>query len=247
MECPTCGEILSSERGMRQHHTKVHDDPLPNRTCGDCGTEFYDPKAQRAYCDDCYSNSGEQNGNYRDAKDTTDCDRCGTSFEFYPSNKDGIYCSDCVNKADGLLPTEDTSMARIEVPCEHCGSTLERHPSRVEAASYGEFCDLDCYGDWLAENVVGSAHHQWKGGTIRYGSSWWQIRRAALHRDNHECQRCGDGISEIGRKPDVHHIDPVREFNNPEDAHRMDNVVTLCRSCHRRVEEGEVSLPSGNS
>lgn len=247
MECPTCGKGLSTERGMRQHHTKVHDDPLPNRTCADCGTEFYDSKSERTYCDDCYSRSGEKNGNYTGAKETTECEQCGDSFEYYPSNKDGVYCPACVTEADGLLPGERASVSDVEVECEYCGATLERHPSRVKSSSYGEFCDLECYGDWLSENVVGESHHQWEGGTIPYGSSWWRIRRAALVRDDYECQNCGAGVDELGRKPDVHHIERVRSFSDPEDAHQLDNVVCLCRSCHRQVEEGDTTLPPRSS
>lgn len=247
MDCPTCGKSLSTEQGMRQHHTKVHGDTLPNRTCADCGTEFYDAKSQRTYCEDCYSQAGEKNGNYSGAKETTECNECGDAFAYYPSNKDGVYCSACVDEADGVVPTEASAVTDIEVPCENCGATLERHPSRIESASYGEFCDLDCYGEWLSDHVVGSSHHQWEGGTIPYGSSWWQVRRAAWERDGYECQCCGASTEEIGRRPDVHHIVPVRAFDNPADAHRLENVVCLCRSCHRRVEDGDLSAPSVES
>ncbi|MFU8870248.1 HNH endonuclease, partial [Natronococcus sp.] len=48
----------------------------------------------------------------------------------------------------------------------------------------------------------------------------------------------------LDRNPDVHHVRPVRSFENAEDAHTLDNVVTLCRSCHRRVEAGSISAPS---
>lgn len=88
---------------MRQHHTKVHDTPLPNRTCGECGEEFYDPKARRTHCEDWYTEAGEQNGNWNGAKAQADCERCGSEFEYYPSDKDGMYCSACVEEAIGLL------------------------------------------------------------------------------------------------------------------------------------------------
>ena len=48
----------------------------------------------------------------------------------------------------------------------------------------------------------------------------------------------------MGREPDVHHITPVRDFEDPQDAHRLDNVVCLCRSCHRLAEIGEVPTPT---
>jgi len=51
MDCPTCGKSLNTEQGMRQQHTKVHGEQFPNRTCGNCGEEFYDPRSRRTYCE----------------------------------------------------------------------------------------------------------------------------------------------------------------------------------------------------
>lgn len=245
MDCPTCGKSLSTERGIRQHHTKVHDDPLPNRECADCGDEFYDPKSRRTYCDDCYSESGEKNGNYSGAKEPSECRICGSEFEYYPSDKDGNYCSGCLSEATGLLPDSATPDAsELEVDCKNCSTTLQRYPAEVEDAEYGCFCDLSCYGEWLSENVVGDDHHQWEGGEFAYGESWWKVRRAALSRDDYECQSCGVEADQLERRPDVHHIKRVRAFDNVENAHKLENVVTLCRSCHRLVEAGEKPVPS---
>lgn len=247
MDCPTCGKSLATEQGMRQHHTKVHGKSLPNRTCKGCGTEFYDSKSRRAYCDDCDPNAGAHNGNWSDATETATCDRCGGSFSYYPSNKDGTYCSDCVEDADGLLPENPSEPGeRISVRCEHCGTDLTVVPSRAADQRYGVFCTLECYGEWLSEHVVGSDHHQWEGGAFDYGQRWWRIRRRALERDGYECQHCGADRDELGRNPDVHHIEPVRSFDRLEDAHTMDNVVTLCRSCHRRAEEGAITVLVGD-
>lgn len=243
MECPTCGKSLRTKQGTRQHHTKVHGDPLPNRTCSGCGFEFYDPKARREYCDDCNPNAGEHNGNWSDAAETTDCKRCGSTFEYYPSDKQGVYCSDCIAAADGLLPDNPSPKGdRVTVSCRSCGDDLEVRPTRIDEQERGFFCTLECYGDWLSANVVGPDHHQWEGGPIEYGRSWWRIRRRALERDDYGCQHCGVGSDELERNPDVHHRRPVRSFDDPEDAHTMENVVTLCRSCHRRAEEGQITV-----
>jgi hypothetical protein len=102
MDCPTCGKSLNTEQGMRQHHTKVHGDPLPNRTCKGCDTEFYDQKARRHYCDDCNPNAGPNNGNWKGAKDISNCARCGATFEYYPSDKPGVYCSRCIENEQDL-------------------------------------------------------------------------------------------------------------------------------------------------
>jgi len=246
MDCPTCGKTLASERGMRQHHTKIHDQPLPNRSCRGCGTEFYDPKSRLEYCENCEPNAGTNNGNWSGATESTDCVRCETTFEYYPSNKAGVYCSECVEGAAGLLPTDpDESGEKVTVPCEHCEADLERYPSAVQTSSYGSFCDESCYGAWLSENVVGENHHQWEGGAIDYGNGWWRVRRRALRRDRYLCRNCGRTASDIGRKPDVHHLQPVRAFDDPSDAHTLDNVVSLCRRCHRLAESGGIEPPFG--
>lgn len=220
MECPTCGQQFSTEQGMRQHHTKVHDRPLPNRTCKGCESEFYDPKARRSYCNSCNPNAGEHNGNWKDARETATCTRCGATFSYYPSSKAGVYCSDCVEAAPGLLPENYSEPGeRVTVPCRFCETELEVRPARLENQTRGVFCTLECYGGWLSENVVGPEHHH-----------------------DYECQYCGVDRKELGRNPDVHHVRPVRSFERPGDAHTMNNVITLCRSCHRRAEEGEISV-----
>lgn len=230
MDCPTCGKSLASERGMRQHHTKVHGDPLPNRTCKGCETEFYDPKSRREFCDDCNPNGGVHNGNWNGGTETSSCKRCDSTFEYYPSDKRGVYCPDCVENADEFLGTpyyEVHDIERVKRVCEVCGrirtvldSKAKREPVR--------FCSQNCLRIWLSE--------QWGDTNNPYKGKWRVVRRKALERDNHTCQNCGITREEIGHEPDVHHITPVREFDDPQLAHTLDNVICLCRSCHRYAE-----------
>ncbi|AFZ72118.1 hypothetical protein SAMN05443661_13829 [Natronobacterium gregoryi] len=197
MECPTCGHELETERGMRQHHTKVHDEPLPNRTCKGCGREFYDPKSRRSYCDSCNPNAGEHNGNWKGAKETTDCKLCGSTFSYYPSDKDGVYCPSCVEAADEFLGTpyyEYHDIERVKRVCEQCGristvlkSKAERDPVR--------FCSQNCLRLWLTD--------LWDSNGNRYNGRWRTVRRKSLERDNHTCQECGISRDEIGHEPDV--------------------------------------------
>lgn len=243
MQCPTCDKELDTEQGIRVHHTRVHDVTLPNRVCNGCDTSFYDPKARRKYCDDCNPNAGEHNGNWKDAKETTNCSRCGQRFEYYPSDKDGVYCSDCVASADEFLGDAYVKDAeRVEKTCEQCGCSMNVLQSRLDKGN-GRFCSQDCVGDWLSENVVGEKHHMWMEGDTVYRGKWWKVRRKARERDDHECRCCGTTATDEGRELDVHHIRPVREFDDPQDAHTLQNVVTLCRSCHRNVEEGNTEVP----
>ena len=84
----------------------------------------------------------------------------------------------------------------------------------------------------------GEEHPCWNGGSTSpdYGKNWRQVRRRARKRDAHTCQICGHEWSEGERKLDVHHITPVRLFDSPEDADKLDNLVTLCRTCHNKWE-----------
>jgi len=109
------------------------------------------------------------------------------------------------------------------------------------------FCSTECQSEWLSETFTGEGHPNWKGGgSANYGRGWRRVRKRALERDGYECVLCGESAEELGRNPDVHHIVPVRAFletpaTTERDAHYLDNVVSLCPSCHRRAEFGHVA------
>jgi DEAD/DEAH box helicase domain-containing protein len=74
------------------------------------------------------------------------------------------------------------------------------------------------------------------------GPNWEQQRNQARSRDSHRCRHCG-APERADRAHDVHHIQPFRTFgyvrgDNEKylEANRLENLVTLCSSCHRRVE-----------
>lgn len=74
------------------------------------------------------------------------------------------------------------------------------------------------------------------------GPNWEQQRRLVLVRDGHRCQHCG-APEHPNRTHDVHHIQPFRTFGYVRgkndhylQANRLENLITLCRSCHQRVE-----------
>ena len=67
-----------------------------------------------------------------------------------------------------------------------------------------------------------------------YGPDWEQIRNAVRERDHHVCQNCGKFEASV--KFDVHHIKPFKAFENVADANKMDNLITLCKQCHRLAE-----------
>ncbi len=75
-----------------------------------------------------------------------------------------------------------------------------------------------------------------------YGPNWSAQRDAARARDGYRCRHCGASERE-GRQHDVHHVTPFRAFGYVpgvndlyELANRLENLITLCPACHRRVE-----------
>jgi len=70
------------------------------------------------------------------------------------------------------------------------------------------------------------------------GESWSKQRLKALNRDNHTCQKCDTVKSELELPIDVHHIIPYRNFDDSSEANCVENLISLCRSCHMKVERG---------
>ncbi len=68
----------------------------------------------------------------------------------------------------------------------------------------------------------------------RYGKSWPVQSRLCRQRDNYTCQHCGVTPGRSGIH--VHHIIPIRKFNGDhESGNRLDNLIVLCKQCHKQV------------
>lgn len=260
-ECPACRREFETRRGLGVHHSRVHGERLPNRTCANCGEAFYEDYAKK-YCSEAcrrrgVSFEGEANPNYRGGKDTAECEICGASFEYYSSEKAGRFCPECVENEPWQRPPTIRgaehprwSGGKVQRECVICGDTVERYPSGF--VSEVVLCSEPCRRTWLSGAFTGEGHPNWKGGgNEAYGSGWGELREEALERDGRSCVACGKTREEIGRNPDVHHIVPVRWFaesneHTREEAHRLENVVSLCVKCHRKADFGKISVDALN-
>ncbi len=82
----------------------------------------------------------------------------------------------------------------------------------------------------------------WTNDPNDYGPDWPRLRLAVRRRDGFRCRVCG--APENGREHDVHHKMPFRTFTSAAEANRMDNLVTLCPTCHHNAEQN-VRVRSG--
>jgi 5-methylcytosine-specific restriction protein A len=71
------------------------------------------------------------------------------------------------------------------------------------------------------------------------GKAWKAARKAALIRDNFQCQSCG---RVCGEGAQVDHIIPKRIL----DSNDLDGLQTLCPQCHARKGHQERLLASGS-
>ncbi len=85
----------------------------------------------------------------------------------------------------------------------------------------------------------------WRPDPVGYrGPDWQAQRRRARERDGCRCVHCG--VTEQDRQHDIHHLRPFRDFGYVRGenqayraANQLDNLVTLCRVCHARAENGQ--------
>jgi len=103
------------------------------------------------------------------------------------------------------------------------------------------------FGTWGEALEYAGLPRRYQGGNLNniktkdnYGQNWPKMRRKTIERDRHRCQRCG--MKEVEHREEfdtglhVHHIQPLKTFNTPEDANFLENLITLCRDCHQMIE-----------
>lgn len=202
--------------------------------------------------------TGENANAYKGTMVQVLCSHCGKIVERDPSKvgrNDNFFCSpECLNEWRAIHMRRENNPNWVEpiiTQCAFCGSLLERNPSRVGVTERKvHFCSKDCRYGWMSNALSGENSPHWKGGTIRYyGPNWNRQRQRARKRDNHTCQHCGITRQELGRELHVHHIQSFRSFDylpgeneNYRQANRLANLISLCPSCHKRAEHGQIPI-----
>lgn len=207
-ECPTCSRSFDSKRGVSMHHVQTHGESI--------------------------------------AKTELVCEWCGETFERYESaiksgeNFCGVSCRrEWHSEAHSGEEHWAWDGGTETLECATCGDLFEVYPNEVERGR--RFCSNGCKGQWISEWRTGSDHPLWEGGySQNRGTNWPKLRQKTLEENDYLCQGCGrhddDHRDEHGVGLHVHHIRPVTEFDEPADADTVDNLVPLCRECHREWE-----------
>jgi len=143
---------------------------------------------------------------------------------------------------------EQITKERLLAELERVDRLVEGPPTRRDMDSVGEFPSstykyrFESWNDALEAADLPLNEPSPGEGVARYGGYWHQYRRKALRRDRGQCRVCGATDRNVPTALHVHHITPLREFEDGSDsldyerAHAVENLVTLCPSCHKRFE-----------
>ena len=183
----------------------------------------------------------------------------------YRKNNPRHFCSkECSNKYKTTLTKEKSGNwngGDKKVRCIMCDA--EKEISNSTFKRYKHFyCSNHCKAIWTKENRSGAKNYHWKGG---YGTLAHRIRQLQESRDlrincfiknSHTCQEC----FQKGGKIEAHHIKAFSiifreflkqysQFSPIEDKETLlrlavsyepfwniNNVKTLCKSCHEKTE-----------
>lgn len=213
--CKTCKKRFDAPQSAIKHYDASH--------------------PPRKYCSyACAVADPERMAHRRTTPETRTCEQCGKPYPYIKGRNGKRYCSpECDYKArnSGSLRKPETL---IKFTCAYCGKAAERYQSQDRGYSY-LYCSQECHYN----HRIAVYESEWDG-TSRdmRGKNWHSQRNKARKRDKYTCQHCGVTEIELGCGLDVHHIIPLRTFKGDwKKANRLDNLISLCRSCHRSTEK----------
>ena len=124
---------------------------------------------------------------------------------------------------------------KVDVECSVCKAAMKCFRSDRAYLAKTMTCSEECR---RARRRRGPDHPQWKGNThaVYYGADWRKQSAAARVRDGNMCRECGILRAQYGREFDVHHIVRFLSFASSAEANVLTNLITLCRTCHRRAD-----------
>lgn len=192
---------------------------------------------------------------------TTSCGQCGKSLEIeekhYRRFSGKHYCNrKCRSLKIGAERSgENNNKWRggdVALICAECATPFTRSRRSFNKQASHHFCSRKCKGEWMSKHLVGAHAARWTGGKVEYyGPNWLRQSRAARKRDTHRCRLCGSSKGQRGKALDVHHIRPFKSFgyipgknDNHLAANDLDNLLTVCPTCHKVLENGIADLAS---
>lgn len=184
------------------------------------------------------------------------CPVCGKQFTKRVVKKcQAVYCSrQCAYKGRSMGITKrhieksyNTHPTKVKLRCLYCGKEFVVNKTHKNH----KYCSRSCFLKSHKISMMGSYNPSWQGGKSYYkrcyrGIDWEEQRQQCYKRDNYTCQICG--VKCVSRRDlsdnngnrliQCHHINEYKTDKN----NNLDNLVTLCASCHKKLHEGIIKL-----
>jgi len=173
-----------------------------------------------------------------------ECENCGTEVEKIPSlikRAEHHFCSkECHNewKSENVRGEKHPLFTKKKISCDYCGKEFLRKPSHINRRNY---CSPECKKKGLTERK------KIKVVCTTCGREFKKYEDRVKNHDNHFCSReCFENRPIKGKNnpnwkggfaTDITHR---REFDTAEEANALNNLITLCKSCHGKANMGEI-------
>lgn len=200
-------------------------------SCPDCGSVVPKTSPNMKRCKPCALRAHGQTGHGLRPRT---CEACGSTYQ--PTSGRQRYCPDCGPQVARQRNIEYLRARRLRhigdlMTCERCGMVFPRPSSNRRLCSdCRKAKDREWIKGWLRKHPDAPKRYYVKQhDNYRFSGNWLR----AMQRDGFRCQRCGATTNLT-----VHHIDgrgwplPKHERNDS-----LDNLVTLCNSCHTFVHK----------
>lgn len=154
-----------------------------------------------------------------------------------------------------IIYLEEVSRKELINEIQEVSEELEKVPTKsdlLERTKYSnhwyqkEFESLDeAFREAIPDRYGEKLLRHFRLSHLPGGDNWEEQRQKAMERDGEKCVRCGISREkhkeQTGFDLHVHHRIPRKRFyNDPdkdiEEANRLQNLITLCSSCHRILE-----------
>lgn len=212
-------------------------------------SKFCSNKCKSQHQKESFSGSGNPSWSGGHKVELT-CDYCSSKYDRRSDRAENSrFCSiECKGFWQSENLTGEDSHAwdggPVNRSCEFCNSDYTVKKSKSDDS---RFCSQECLHLWKSENWTGPDCPNWEGGHQKSYGPLWNRKRCKVRERDKVCRLCDMTIKEhierYGRKPDVHHIEPIKRFDSFDEANKMSNLVMLCRACHASVESGKITIP----
>lgn len=255
-----CSRNCSNEANKQKYREKKKT-IIEIRQCAFCGNDFEwtSSKPGQKYCSRECSNNANKYIPKTFLKEIRQCAHCGSDFEWKSSNPGQKYCSkECSSNATkSKLPKKEIIQEIHQ--CAICGSDFtwfsnksnqkycsdecRKIAAKAQIKSYNKSNTIDedelvikASVELKVTELINRAGvgKTFNGQMIDYwdiGNIPEAIKTAVLSRDKHRCQVC---MRDYGLH--IHHI--IKRRNGGD--HSLENLVTLCSSCHRHIETCDI-------